>query len=180
MEHPPSWDLKMAKLGRNDPCHCGSGKKYKQCCLKSDEAAELAAAPPTTPKTPKIRPDMIQILERLAEPDELTQASNAVPDLLDAGKIDEAEKAAHDLLERFPEVHDGYDRLGMVCEAKGEFRQAADYYRKAAEFIRENPDLYDVDYDEVFEELAEEADMLADQQLAPIDDANPESPTNPS
>jgi uncharacterized protein YecA (UPF0149 family) len=20
-----------AKLGRNDPCHCGSGKKYKQC-----------------------------------------------------------------------------------------------------------------------------------------------------
>lgn len=20
--------------GRNDPCPCGSGKKYKQCCLK--------------------------------------------------------------------------------------------------------------------------------------------------
>jgi len=20
------------KLGRNDPCHCGSGKKYKKCC----------------------------------------------------------------------------------------------------------------------------------------------------
>jgi hypothetical protein len=26
-------------LGRNDPCHCGSGKKYKQCCLGKDEAA---------------------------------------------------------------------------------------------------------------------------------------------
>ena len=24
----------MKKLGRNDPCPCGSGKKYKQCCLK--------------------------------------------------------------------------------------------------------------------------------------------------
>lgn len=24
-----------AKLGRNDPCPCGSGRKYKQCCLKS-------------------------------------------------------------------------------------------------------------------------------------------------
>lgn len=23
------------KIGRNDPCPCGSGKKYKQCCLKS-------------------------------------------------------------------------------------------------------------------------------------------------
>ena len=23
------------KIGRNDPCPCGSGKKYKQCCLKN-------------------------------------------------------------------------------------------------------------------------------------------------
>ena len=22
----------IPKLGRNDPCHCGSGKKYKKCC----------------------------------------------------------------------------------------------------------------------------------------------------
>jgi hypothetical protein len=26
-------------LGRNDPCHCGSGKKYKQCHLAADEAS---------------------------------------------------------------------------------------------------------------------------------------------
>ncbi len=29
-------------LGRNDPCHCGSGKKYKHCCLDKDEGAERA------------------------------------------------------------------------------------------------------------------------------------------
>ena len=23
------------KVGRNDPCPCGSGKKYKQCCLRA-------------------------------------------------------------------------------------------------------------------------------------------------
>ena len=23
---------KVTKIGRNDPCPCGSGKKYKQCC----------------------------------------------------------------------------------------------------------------------------------------------------
>ena len=23
----------IIKIGRNDPCHCGSGKKYKKCCL---------------------------------------------------------------------------------------------------------------------------------------------------
>jgi hypothetical protein len=33
----------MAKLGRNDPCHCGSGKKYKKCCLAKDEAEEAEA-----------------------------------------------------------------------------------------------------------------------------------------
>ena len=27
----------VAKVGRNDPCHCGSGKKYKRCCLSKDE-----------------------------------------------------------------------------------------------------------------------------------------------
>ncbi len=28
------------KLGRNDPCHCGSGKKYKKCCLPKERAAQ--------------------------------------------------------------------------------------------------------------------------------------------
>lgn len=27
------------KIGRNDPCPCGSGKKYKHCCLKAQENA---------------------------------------------------------------------------------------------------------------------------------------------
>ena len=26
------------KIGRNDPCPCGSGKKYKNCCMKKDNA----------------------------------------------------------------------------------------------------------------------------------------------
>ena len=26
----------MAKVGRNDPCPCGSGKKYKKCCLSGN------------------------------------------------------------------------------------------------------------------------------------------------
>lgn len=25
---------KVIKVGRNDPCPCGSGKKYKKCCGK--------------------------------------------------------------------------------------------------------------------------------------------------
>ena len=40
-------------LGRNAPCHCGSGKKYKQCCLGKDEAAERAARTKAAEKTEK-------------------------------------------------------------------------------------------------------------------------------
>lgn len=38
-------------LGRNDPCHCGSGKKYKRCCLDKDEAAEREARAEAAAKT---------------------------------------------------------------------------------------------------------------------------------
>ena len=36
-------DSAIGKAGRNDPCPCGSGKKYKQCCLDKDEAGARAA-----------------------------------------------------------------------------------------------------------------------------------------
>ncbi|MEW5760915.1 MAG: SEC-C metal-binding domain-containing protein, partial [Candidatus Thermoplasmatota archaeon] len=29
---PNAYDKKH-KIGRNEPCPCGSGKKYKKCCL---------------------------------------------------------------------------------------------------------------------------------------------------
>jgi SEC-C motif len=38
------------KPGRNDPCYCGSGKKYKRCHLPLDEQARPAPAPPPTPE----------------------------------------------------------------------------------------------------------------------------------
>jgi hypothetical protein len=30
------------KVGRNDPCPCGTGQKYKKCCAAKDAAAESA------------------------------------------------------------------------------------------------------------------------------------------
>lgn len=38
-ERPPAWDVPqpatnpLRGVGRNDPCPCGSGRKYKKCCL---------------------------------------------------------------------------------------------------------------------------------------------------
>jgi hypothetical protein len=34
--------LLMKTIERNDPCHCGSGKKYKKCCMIADEANKAA------------------------------------------------------------------------------------------------------------------------------------------
>ena len=31
--HPTVRQLKTKHIGRNDPCPCGSGKKFKKCCL---------------------------------------------------------------------------------------------------------------------------------------------------
>ncbi|MHB8872614.1 MAG: YecA family protein [Myxococcaceae bacterium] len=33
------------KVGRNEPCHCGSGKKYKRCCADKDAEAQAKADP---------------------------------------------------------------------------------------------------------------------------------------
>ena len=29
------------KIGRNDPCPCGSGKKYKKCCIGKNDDKEF-------------------------------------------------------------------------------------------------------------------------------------------
>jgi tetratricopeptide (TPR) repeat protein len=151
----------MAKIGRNDPCACGSGKKYKKCCMASDEAAALAAQPAAVPVH---RPSLASLFHD--ERDELTEASNAVGDMVHAGNLDAAEQAAHDLLRHFPDVHDGYDRLGMVYEARGDHRQAADYYRRAITVIRDHPDNYDPGFEAVFQKLIDRLDPKAD---APAD-----------
>ena len=31
---PPKTKIAEKKVGRNEPCSCGSGKKYKKCCGK--------------------------------------------------------------------------------------------------------------------------------------------------
>ncbi len=148
----------MAKIGRNDPCACGSGKKYKKCCMASDEAAARAARPAQPAAPPARQPPLASYFQ---EPDELTEASNAVVGLVHAGDLNAAEQAAQDLLARFPDVHDGYDRLGMVCEARGDHRQAADYYRRAITVIRDHPDNYDPGFEDVFQKLVDRLEAQA-------------------
>jgi tetratricopeptide (TPR) repeat protein len=128
----------MAKIGRNDPCPCGSGKKYKRCCLATDAepAVQALAAVAATPAH-----DHLGFCDDCYAA--LAVASNAVLDLIEGAKLDEAEAAAQALLERFPDAYDGLARLGLVHELRGDHRQAVEYYRKVIAFMRQRPDQYD-------------------------------------
>jgi TolA-binding protein len=152
----------MNKTGRNDPCHCGSGQKYKRCCLQKDQAVERAKSAATaairTAKQEELEAFLQQQEAELEGEEELTQASNAALDLVQAGKFDEAEQAARDLLVRFPDVHDGYDRLGMVYAARGDHKQAAEQYRKVVQFVQAHPDQYEPGFETRFQQLIRRLD----------------------
>ena len=58
----------MAKIGRNDLCPCGSGKKYKKCCMAGDEAAARAARPAQPAAVPARRPSLASYVQEHDEP----------------------------------------------------------------------------------------------------------------
>lgn len=114
----------MAKIGRNTPCPCGSGKKHKKCCLMLQKGATQPKPQPTK---------FIPVYT------DLDQLSNSVMDLIKQNKLDEAEVVSIQLLSEYPDQIDGFERLGHVYEARGEKRTAADYYQKAADFAKTMP-----------------------------------------
>jgi tetratricopeptide (TPR) repeat protein len=126
----------MAKIGRNDPCPCGSGKKYKRCHLDGLQpvAVHNASAQPSGAATPKPATS-----SRLPEGwtmvvDDLDELSNSAVDLVQQGRLVEAEQVALRLLRDYPDVNDGFERLAMVHEARGDLTRAAEMYQRALDF----------------------------------------------
>ena len=77
------------KLGRNEPCWCGSGRKYKRCHLPRQNAA--AAGPGTeTTMEPLIRPAVQGRSMRLSRPSRGASSHRPAP----AGQIKTAEQIA--------------------------------------------------------------------------------------
>jgi hypothetical protein len=113
---------KPGKLGRNDTCPCGSGVKYKRCCLVVHERARRKAASPWAPGQP--------------DGDDLDVLSNGVLDLIRAGDLDTAAEHAQKLLDDYPDVPDGLERTAQVLEARGQLEEAAIWFRKAGTFCQ--------------------------------------------
>ncbi len=113
---------------RNDPCPCGSGRKYKKCCMEADAKrppAPVGLIPGFSPESPYFSTD-------------LDDLSNSVIGLIDSGELDAAEAVCRRLQAEYPDQVDGIWRLAMVCEARGDRAAAAKYYREAAAFMQTN------------------------------------------
>ena len=114
----------MAKISRNAPCPCASGKKYKRCCLPKEQAVAKKAA----------RKDPIPAATPAGafgdQEDDLAELTNAALDLINAGKLEEAEKACAELKRQYPNVVDWMELTGMIHEAQGEHQQAIEYYQR--------------------------------------------------
>jgi Flp pilus assembly protein TadD len=149
----------MEKVGRNDPCRCGSGLKYKRCCAGKDEELNRAQREAGNARLRAEDAKMDSALTaHLDEYQRYMHASGSVAALIHAGKLEEAEAAAHDLVERFPDCPDGFDRLGSICEARGDRLGAARWYRKVIDFIRQHPEHYSEKDARPFHRLLEKLD----------------------
>lgn len=61
----------MTKIGRNDPCPCGSGKKYKHCCMRKARQrrrARLTSAAPRKEQGPAASLDQVRSMARQLMP----------------------------------------------------------------------------------------------------------------
>lgn len=124
----------MPKIGRNEACPCGSGKKYKRCCWQGENSV-------STPRPPSALAGLMKVLRVVAESpgfddddDLFMELTNGVIELVHAKRLDEAQQMCERLRDEFPECVDWLDRSAIVAEARGDLLAASDFYRRAAEF----------------------------------------------
>ena len=59
------------KIGRNDPCHCGSRRKYKKCCLGKDPAQSRVYGEPS----PQIPAEVLAQIQDRIRKEQLREAA---------------------------------------------------------------------------------------------------------
>ena len=106
--------MNMQKVGRNDPCPCGSGKKYKHCHMQQDQsrAADAHAAP------------------RQAAP-QIPAAINAALAHHNVGRLQEAEAIYRQVLRAEPNHPDALHLLGLIAHQAGKSDLAIELIGKA-------------------------------------------------
>ena len=110
-------------VGRNDPCPCGSGKRYKQCHGAIGPAGAPAVAAPSTP------------------PDVATWVQDAIA-THQRGELDAAESAYRAALATAPGNPTATHYLGVVLYQRGRLDEALPLLRAAADAVPQEPEFH--------------------------------------
>ncbi len=108
----------MSKVGRNDPCPCGSGKKYKQCCMNK-----------TTPG-----------VQEKAQPLTVAQMTDMVYRYVRAERWDEAQPLVEKLLKLSPGDAGLLYYRGAICRGLGQYSEAVDWLERSVKREPDNAD----------------------------------------
>jgi hypothetical protein len=146
----------MAKIGRNDPCPCGSGKKNKKCCAGIARPAAESLVGAVEPLKPHDH-----VCDFCGdELDELNDRADQILDELLDGRVDDAEVLCHEFIRDFPGEAEGLDLLSMICESRGQRERALELLRQASTIAHANPE-YDAETRLHMRERIEELEVRA-------------------
>jgi tetratricopeptide (TPR) repeat protein len=120
------------KLGRNDPCACGSGKKFKKCCGQntSERTAQSAGG------------DANPAFQGFASRQETLSPADLgwLVALVKAGRYGESEIAARDLLVRYPNAGIVWKILGSSLWMQG--KDALPALKRTATLLPDDPEAH--------------------------------------
>jgi protein O-GlcNAc transferase len=111
----------MKKIGRNDPCPCGSGKKHKHCCQPNGNVSMA-----------KTRSSDLSILQAIQIAREHHQA----------GRLPQAEAIYQQILQVEPNHPDALHLLGLIARQGGKNGIAVGLMSKAIRINPSNPIYY--------------------------------------
>ena len=154
--------------GRNDPCPCGSGKKYKKCCLSRDQAEGPKVVQPHAhaehagcDDADHLRAGVVHVPAGLTGAaareyvERLDRWSNGARDALDEGRLEEAERLADQLRAEYPDQIDGYALRARVRLQQKRWAEAAEGFDQAVATAQKHREDYD---EELLEDLRRDAD----------------------
>ena len=103
----------MIKQGRNDPCACGSGKKFKQCCGRTESNVTAIS------------------------PQVIAKALRAAWSNFEALRFEQSDAICQQILKVVPAQIDAIYLLGLIALKDGQITRAIEYLSFA---VKRSPD----------------------------------------
>ena len=128
-------DVPSEKIGRNEPCPCGSGKKYKHCCLEKHEAVRQVKDPEQAAN--------LRAKER--EQEQLVKRIEKAFGLLSSRQYIEAIRFASNLISNYPNEDRLHDIVATSHLYAGECEEAIEICRRRLE-VAESEKTYFIEH----------------------------------